>query len=129
MESNRKRRGFMKGKLMPFYRAAKPSSTSVQYMTSSNKVMKPSQSCPSAASVGFLVHQDYAVTQPKPKVSFILPDTSRDSLVQFESLYGVAVDESVDSKAATYISSVQERFNLERVNSERPSIKCQDIRT
>ena len=120
MESNRKRRGFMKGKLMPFYRAAKPNSsttttTTVQYTSK----VKPSQSSPAAASVGFLVHQDYVIAQAKPKVSFILPAESRDSVVQLENLYGVAVDESVDSKAATYISTVQERFKLERINSER----------
>ncbi|GMN57491.1 hypothetical protein TIFTF001_026595 [Ficus carica] len=120
----------MKGKLMPFYRAAKPSSTSSstshgQY-TSSKVMMKPiiSQSTtPSvpASVAGFLVPQDYVISaQPKPKVSFILPDNSgSDSLVQFDNLYGVAVDESVDSKAASYISSVQERFKLERINSER----------
>ncbi|XP_062104575.1 uncharacterized protein LOC133815794 [Humulus lupulus] len=142
MESNRKRRGFMKGKLMPFYRASKPSSNnnnSMQYMTMSSSttkvVNKPNQSSPSAASVGFLVHQDYLIAQPKPKVSFVLPAAHHDygggggrdsSVVQRESLYGgVTVDEGVDSKAANYISMVQERFKLERVNSER-MIKCQD---
>ncbi|KDP46265.1 hypothetical protein JCGZ_10105 [Jatropha curcas] len=117
MESNRKRRGFMKGKLIPFYRSSKATST-VQY---SSKV-KPSQSSPSAASVGFVVHQDYIITPPKQKVSFIVPtaDSNRDKyLSQFDKLYGVAGDEGVDIKAATYISSVQERFKLERSNSER----------
>lgn len=105
MESNRKRRGFMKGKLMPFYRAAKPSNSTVQYSTS--KVVKPSQS---SASVAFLHVQDCVVSaQPKQKVSFILPET----------------DDAVDMKAATYITSVQERFKLERVNSER--VKCQEM--
>lgn len=129
MESNRKRRGFMKGKLMPLYRAAKPNNTSSSSTTTTTTVqytskVKPSQSSPSAASVGYLAHQDYAIAHPKPKVSFILPAENRDSLVQLENLYGVAVDESVDSKAATYISTVQERFKLERVNSER--VKCSD---
>ncbi|PON95398.1 hypothetical protein TorRG33x02_089200 [Trema orientale] len=125
MESNRKRRGFMKGKLMPFYRAAKPNSSTTTTTVQYTSKVKPSQSSPSAASVGFLVHQDYVIAQPKPKISFILPPESRDSVVQLDNLYGVAVDESVDSKAASYISSVQERFKLERVNSER-MIKCQD---
>lgn len=112
MESNRKRRGFMKGKMMnPLYRAAKPSSA-VQY---SSKI-KPSQSCPSTASVGFLVNQDYAFTPPKQqKVSFILPD----NIGQFDNPFGVAADDSIDLKAARYISDVRERFKLERVNSER----------
>lgn len=119
MESNRKRRGFMKGKLMPFYRAAKPNSSTTTTTVQYTSKVKPSQSSPAAASVGFLVHQDYVIAQAKPKVSFILPAESRDSVVQLENLYGVAVDESVDSKAATYISTVQERFKLERINSER----------
>ncbi|KAM6549558.1 hypothetical protein CsatB_021234 [Cannabis sativa] len=146
MESNRKRRSFMKSKLMPFYRASsKPSSNNYNNNNNNNnncssntlqyKVMnKPNQSSPSAASVGFLVHQDYLITQPKPKVSFVMSSHGggggggggRDSsVVQLEKLYGgVAVDEGVDSKAANYISMVQERFKLERVNSER--VKCQD---
>ena len=115
MEANRcKRRGFVKGKLMPFYRAAKPSST-VQYTTK----VKPSQSSPSTASVEFLVHQDYYVfAQPKQKVAFIVQDNSRDLISPYDNLYGMPGDESVDTKAASYISSVQERFKLERINSE-----------
>ncbi|KAF5479840.1 hypothetical protein F2P56_000629 [Juglans regia] len=120
MEANRKRRGFIKGKLMSFQRAVKPSSV-VQYTSKA----KPSQSSPSTASVGFLLHQDYVVSQPKQKVSFIVPaDNSRDLISsQYDSLYGIAADETVDTKAATYISSVQERFKLERMKSERK--KCQ----
>ncbi|KAG6659744.1 hypothetical protein I3843_03G053700 [Carya illinoinensis] len=121
MEANRKRRGFIKGKLMSFQRAAKPSSI-VQY---TSKLAKPSQSSPSTASVGFLVQQDYVVSQPNQKVSFIVPaDDSRDLISsQYDSLYGIAADETVDTKAATYISSVQERFKLERMKSEHK--KCQ----
>ncbi|ONI19962.1 hypothetical protein PRUPE_3G308000 [Prunus persica] len=118
MESNRKRRGFMKGKLMPFYRAAKPSTTSMQY---SSKV-KPSQASPNTAaySVGFM---DYVIAaQPNQTVSFIVPAADHSSQLkqQFDHKhYGAAAagDESVDIKAATYISSVQERFKLERINS------------
>ncbi|KAH7518917.1 uncharacterized protein LOC125424289 [Ziziphus jujuba] len=125
MESSRKRRGFIKGKLMPFYRAAKPSST-VQY---TSKVIKPSQSSPSASSVGYVHVQDYVISGqlPTKKVSFMLPENSRESTFgQLDgTIYGVACDEAVDMKAASYISSVQERFKLERINSERP--KCQDI--
>ncbi|KAK6280353.1 hypothetical protein QQP08_013803 [Theobroma cacao] len=111
--SNRKRRGFIKGKLAPFYRAA------MQYTT---KVM-PNQTS-TTASVSFRVHQDYMVSQPK-QVSFILPaDKNRENLSQIDNFFGVAGDESVDIKAASYISSVQERFKLERNNSER--IKLQE---
>ncbi|XP_041006743.1 uncharacterized protein LOC121251537 [Juglans microcarpa x Juglans regia] len=126
MEANRKLRGFVKGKLMPFHRATKPSST-VQYISSK---IKPNQSSPSTAPLGFVVHQDYAVAQPNQKaVSFIVPPdhNNRDLVVlsKYDNLYGLAADESVDMKAATYISSVQERFKLERMNSERK--KCQDM--
>ncbi|KAL6325601.1 hypothetical protein AAG906_023446 [Vitis piasezkii] len=113
MEANRKRRGFMKGKLaMPFYRVAKPSST-VQY---SSKV-KPSQTSPLAPSVGFVVDQEYVIPQPKQKVAFIIPaENGRDSLF---GTYGAGGDEGVDAKAANYISVVQERFKLDRVNSKK----------
>lgn len=124
MESSRKRRGFMKGKLMTFYRAAKPSST-VQY---TSKVIKPSQSSPSASSVGYLHVQDYVISGqlPTKKVSFLLPESSLESTFDVGAIHGVACDDAVDTKAATYISSVQERFKLERINSER-IIKCQDM--
>lgn len=107
MESNRKRRGFIKGKLaMPFYRVSKPSSTTVQY---SSKV-KPNQTSPLAASVGFMVDQEYVIPPPNRKVAFIIPaENGRDPMVKFDGLY---VDEGVDAKAANYISCVQERFKL-----------------
>ncbi|PQP94478.1 uncharacterized protein Pyn_35386 [Prunus yedoensis var. nudiflora] len=124
MESNRKRRGFMKGKLMPFYRAAKPSTTSMQYssMGMASSKVKPSQASPNTAaySVDFM---DYVIAaQPNQKVSFIVPAADHSSQLkqQFDHKhYGAAAagDESVDMKAATYISSVQERFKLERINS------------
>ncbi|KAK6928556.1 hypothetical protein RJ641_007147 [Dillenia turbinata] len=119
MESaNRKRRGFVKGKLMmPFYRSAKPSAA-VPY-TSSTKV-KPSQSSPTTASVGYIVDQDFVIPRPKQKVSFILPENyGCESDYHNDNPYGVVGDESVDMKAASYISCVQERFKLERSISER----------
>ncbi|KAG2710626.1 hypothetical protein I3843_04G036300 [Carya illinoinensis] len=129
MEANRKRRGFVKGKLMPFHRSATKPSSTVQYISSKVKL---NQSSPSTADpLGFLVHQDYVVAQPKQKaVSFIVPPdhNNRDLIVlsKYENLYGsLAADESVDTKAATYISSVRERFKLERMNSERK--KSQDM--
>ncbi|XP_061988978.1 uncharacterized protein LOC133707425 [Rosa rugosa] len=132
MESNRKRRGFMKGKLTPFYRVSKPSSTSttttskqssMQYMMSSK--VQPSQAYPLPSSVGFLVHnhKDYNViatqaqAQPKQKITFIVPPSPADRKQQQQQLdHNLAGDEMVDMKAATYISSVQERFKLERNN-------------
>ncbi|XVF60018.1 hypothetical protein PTKIN_Ptkin08bG0008900 [Pterospermum kingtungense] len=117
MESNRKRRGFIKGKLMPLYRAAKPTPAAMQLTTN----VKPNQT---TTSVSFRVHQDYMVSQPK-QVSIILPatDKNRENLSQIDSFFGVACDESVDVKAASYISTVQERFKLERNNSERVKLQ------
>ena len=106
MEANRNRnRGILKGKLLPFYREPKPSPI-VQ-------CKKPVQSSPSHASVGYLVPKssDFVVSKPKRKV-FALADNSRLAS-HLEEIYGIAGDESVDIKAATYISSFQERLRLE----------------
>lgn len=139
MESNRssKRRGFTKSKLlMSFYRAAKPSSAGLQpysgkpksnssFSTSlefvANQQTKP-KAPPSVSgpSVGFIiVKQDQGFAPQKPKVAFVVPDDN--SYGKLENFYGGAVedDEAVDAKAARYISTVRERFLLERVNSER----------
>ncbi|KAF3947946.1 hypothetical protein CMV_025991 [Castanea mollissima] len=95
MEANRKVRGYVKGKLMSLYRTAKPSST-VQYTTS---------------SIRYLVQQDNCVfAQPKQKVSFIVQDNNRDLITSYDSIYAVPGDEKIDMKAASYISSAQERF-------------------
>lgn len=118
MESSRKHRGFIKSKLgLPFYKVAAKtgSSSALQYSMKA----APNQSSKQAATVGYVVHQEYIITQLKPKVSFVIPDEALDS---FDKGYG---DEAVDLKAANYISSVQERFKLERINSER--MNCQDV--
>ncbi|KAK9120121.1 hypothetical protein Scep_018214 [Stephania cephalantha] len=119
MESGRKRRsGFMKAKMvMSFYRTTKPnpSSSTVQY---SSKV-KPSQD------------QEFVVNpnMNNKKVTFLNPDNgnvSRDHHDHYHhqssatySIVGGHEDLNVDTKAASYISCVQERFKLERANSER----------
>jgi hypothetical protein len=120
MESNRKRKGFTKGKLMLFYCSSPKPSSNVQY---SSKV-KPSQTSPTTASVGYVNH-DYMIAPQKQKVSFIVPaaDNHRDKLSQFDKFFGVVGDVSVDTKATSYISSVQERFKLERINSERKQLE------
>ncbi|KAE8697088.1 hypothetical protein F3Y22_tig00110633pilonHSYRG00026 [Hibiscus syriacus] len=114
MESNRKRRGFLKAKLTPLYRAAKSgSATSVM----------PNQASTMTASFSLRVHQDYKVSQTK-QVSFFIPaDKKRENLSQIDTFFGVAGDEAVDFKAATYISSVQERFKLERNSSEQAQLQ------
>ncbi|XP_028771386.1 uncharacterized protein LOC114728632 [Neltuma alba] len=113
MEFTRKRsRELLKGKLMGLHRGNKASSPS-------NKA-KPSLSSSSSGTVGHVAHQDYVIAQSKPKVSFVVADNKRSDVVaQLEDIYGVVADESVDTKADLYISRVQERFKLERLNSER----------
>ncbi|KAF9619270.1 hypothetical protein IFM89_006457 [Coptis chinensis] len=119
MESNRKRKsGFMKGNklVMSFYRTppAKPN-TSVQYSASKVKPSPP----PPTTTVGFLVDQEFVVPS-----SFVKSDGGRDTknYVDYNAYYGTG-DESVDMKAASYISHVQARFRLERVDSERRNYK------
>lgn len=121
MESNRKRKGFTKGKLMLFYRSSPKPSSNVQY---SSKV-KPSQTSPTIASVAYVVHQDFTIAQQKQKVSFTVPasDNRHDKLSQFDKFFGVVGDVRIDNKATSYISSVQERFKLERINSERKQLE------
>ncbi|KAE8661639.1 hypothetical protein F3Y22_tig00113725pilonHSYRG01599 [Hibiscus syriacus] len=121
MESDRKHQGFFKGKLTLFYRAVKAAPAAKQY---TGKV-KPNQGSSATSSISFQVHRDYMISQPK-RFSFIVPaDKNRENLSQINNFFGVAADESIDIKAATYISSVQERFKHERNNSER--IKLQEV--
>ncbi|KAK7311341.1 hypothetical protein RJT34_09416 [Clitoria ternatea] len=112
MEANRKRsRGFLKGKLAPFYREPKPSSA-VQYSTATD--VKPSHYSSVPASVGFVVHQNYAITQRNPKVRIVVADNRSD----LDELYSYPGDESVDTKAEIYISMVQQRLMLQRLNPD-----------
>ncbi|KAI8028986.1 hypothetical protein LOK49_LG01G04219 [Camellia lanceoleosa] len=109
METNRKREGLLKRKLMmSFYRAAKPASSTVQY----DSKVKP---IPSAGSVvGIIVSHNHVTPQSNQKVSFVPLENHHDeSYTKFENFYGVVEDEGVDMKAATYIAYVQERFRLE----------------
>ncbi|KAI3457821.1 hypothetical protein Pfo_014484 [Paulownia fortunei] len=148
MESIRsKRRSFSKTKLvMSLYRATKPSSAALQPYSSKLPKPSPSNSLPTSVEfvanqpikpkappssttagspVGFIiVKQDQVFPQQTPKVAFVVTDRNRDSYGKLENFYGgAAEDEGVDAKAAKYISSVQERFRLERVNSERKNFE------
>uniref|UniRef100_A0A6N2L8L3 Uncharacterized protein n=1 Tax=Salix viminalis TaxID=40686 RepID=A0A6N2L8L3_SALVM len=63
---------------MLFHRSSSNPSSNVQSYSSK---VKPSQNSQTAASVGYVVHQDYMNNPPqKQKVSFILPasDNRRD---------------------------------------------------
>ncbi|KAG6588895.1 hypothetical protein SDJN03_17460, partial [Cucurbita argyrosperma subsp. sororia] len=65
--------------------------------------------------VGYVFHRDYAISPHN--VALLVhenpgPDTAvtRDSLTQFDNLYGIVADEGIDVKAANYISSTLARF-------------------
>ncbi|KAG6400685.1 hypothetical protein SASPL_137527 [Salvia splendens] len=121
MDSNRaKRRSFSKSNLIKsLYRAAKPSTGAAN----SSPAPSPYEFGVANPAVGFIiVNQEQAYPQPAPKVSFVVAERNRG---RTENFYAAAADEGVDAKAAKYISTVQERFRLERVNSERKNY--QDI--
>lgn len=121
MEANsRKRKGFMKGKLMPFYK---------QYNGSKTK---------QTGLVGYVFHRDYSISphnvallvQENPGRDAVATAT-RDSLSQFDNRYGIVADEGVDIKAANYISSTLARFKslneLTPVDLSSPPLARQEI--
>ncbi|KAM3286839.1 hypothetical protein P3S67_025638 [Capsicum chacoense] len=145
MESSRKRRtGFLKGKLMKSLyrggRAAAPpvklSPTAASTTNYSSEDDPPStvyhlhlhqqQQQPKEKLVPFnpnsiiTVNQEKAAPPLKPKISYYIPpqSTGREYSKGTNNYYAarcVDTDESVDVKAANYISFVQERFSsLER---------------
>ncbi|KAG8366763.1 hypothetical protein BUALT_Bualt16G0001500 [Buddleja alternifolia] len=149
MESNRsKRRGFTKSKqlIMSIYRATKPSSAALQpysskpkssplnssdleHVANDHEIIKPKAHPPQAGFI--IVNQDKVFPQQKPKVAFVVPHDRNNIGVdsydggnnKLENFFYASEDEAVDAKAARYISSVQERFRLERTNSERINIQ------
>ncbi|XP_042478925.1 uncharacterized protein LOC122059918 [Macadamia integrifolia] len=112
MEANRKRKAFMKAKMVvAIYRAAKPSSNTVQY---SSKV-KPTPSS------SFVVDEDnFSIPAPKPKLSDANSESFHDHSINgyMNNLYGAGGDENVDMRAASYISCVQERFRHEHADTD-----------
>jgi hypothetical protein len=102
MDANRKirSRGILKGKIAPLFRTTKPSLT-LEYTTTTN--VKPNHSSPSPASHVVVVQKDYS--KPSPKVSIVVTDYWNDNF---------PTDESVDLKAAIYISMVQQRLKAEQ---------------
>ncbi|KAM3250728.1 hypothetical protein P3S67_023152 [Capsicum chacoense] len=99
-----------------------------------NSTTASSLSSSSTATVDFILNQDQVSIPQKPKISFYIPPVAENTTDQQEysnstkssgttsTTYNYAKmldNECVDLKAANYISSVQERFKLERINSER----------
>ncbi|KAK9120122.1 hypothetical protein Scep_018215 [Stephania cephalantha] len=125
----------MKGKLvMSLYKAAKPSSTNsfVQYRTKVKRNNDPSSitSAPKTSTtttVGFNVDQDqYAVPNSSTRKlsmnsSSSLSDAALVHDMNYSRMYayddmafgGGVGEENIDSRAASYISCVQERFRLD----------------
>ncbi|KAL5791516.1 hypothetical protein ACOSP7_000110 [Xanthoceras sorbifolium] len=97
---------------MDFREASKPTSSS-KTMQYSNKVM----SSPSASSVGFYAdHVEFVDHPPKQKhaQSYITSDIGNNSFGLVDHKLYSYDEKSIDARAATYISGVQERFRLER---------------
>ncbi|KMT09669.1 hypothetical protein BVRB_6g131190 [Beta vulgaris subsp. vulgaris] len=114
MESQHKRRGFLRGKLLSFSRTSK-SSASAQYTSR----IRPNLSSASVPSITYVVEHQDLKPQPRQKVSYLVPEYDYNSVNQFESYFSTVADENVNMKAVSYISTVKERFKLERINSER----------
>uniref|UniRef100_A0A6N2JWR9 Uncharacterized protein n=1 Tax=Salix viminalis TaxID=40686 RepID=A0A6N2JWR9_SALVM len=98
--------GFVRGKLVKsLFRVTEPSKPVLQ----SIRKASPSPSTPNGARVDFPTHQGYYANPPSfQKVSTTKSRSFPDS----------GGHENVDMKAATYISCVRERFNLERDDFE-----------
>nr|XP_043608217.1 uncharacterized protein LOC122580013 [Erigeron canadensis] len=110
MDSNTKlHKGFMKGKLvMSFIRASKPSTTTTKTVPHKKPATANQKTTPPPSSL-MIMNQEKVNLQPKHRVSYVIPQTMGTYGV-FDNPYGVVVDETVDAKAASYISCVQERF-------------------
>ncbi|GAA0156170.1 hypothetical protein LIER_13723 [Lithospermum erythrorhizon] len=139
MES-RGQRGFKKGKLvMTFYRAlakpppnkkptnmAPPPSTAVAggRQKPREQAGRTTAEGGGGSQVNFIVKQDQVGPPTNAKVSFFVPEADHNNGghgfydKNFGDLFGVVEDEAVDLKAASYISTVQERFHLERCNTD-----------
>ncbi|TMX05901.1 hypothetical protein EJD97_000035 [Solanum chilense] len=120
MESIRKRRtGFMKGKLVKSlfrgravkasnYYEREESTTPIYHLHLHHHNLEPKEKlAPYNPNSIVIVNQEKAAPPQKTKVSYYIPTTStgRDS-----NDNNIDTDESVDIKAANYISCVQERF-------------------
>ncbi|CAA2955099.1 uncharacterized protein LOC111397730 [Olea europaea var. sylvestris] len=140
MESNRKRRGFIKAKMiMSLYQTKKktpppeqvysqqmhqikqkapPLAAPVGFVVNQEQIF-PQQIHQTKQDAGFIMNQEQVFPQQTQKVSIVVHEKGRDSHGKLDNFYCMAGDECIDAKAASYISSVQERFRVEHVNSER----------
>ncbi|KZV42075.1 hypothetical protein F511_18421 [Dorcoceras hygrometricum] len=110
MES--KRRGlFTKSKLVRslYNRGTKPSSTAVHPHNGKRNKLASVEPKDSTMDL-VIVNQEQVYHQPK--VAYVVPDRA-GRMENFQAL--CVEDDGVDSKAARYISNVQERFRLEEM--------------
>ncbi|KAL0903680.1 hypothetical protein M5K25_028078 [Dendrobium thyrsiflorum] len=119
MEANRLRRGMKAKPGMSFYRATKPSS--IAY---SSKVKPPPSS--SMASLSFVAEENIGFNQNtllNKKASMMAKMEEGDRVSNQISSFGggnlSSELESVDNRAATYISYVQERFRMEEMEYDK----------
>ncbi|KAL9290005.1 unnamed protein product [Arabidopsis thaliana] len=123
MEMNRRRsRGFMIAKLMPFCKAVKSPTPSQDLY---NNVHYTSSTTTSYARQPDFNNYVTATSPLPPKVSFLLQpslapegkDMEKKLNMMAEKLIGRGingVDDCVDARAASYISSVRERFKADQ---------------
>ncbi|CAH2055401.1 unnamed protein product [Thlaspi arvense] len=137
MEMNRTRRsrGFMIAKLMPFCKAVKPPTPSQDLYNNVHYT--------SSTTTSYAPQPDFNsyVTPLPPKVSFHLqPSVAPEGKGMEKKLNKIAekligrgvsgVDDCVDARAASYISSVRERFKMdhcERVTTTVISLDHEDV--
>ncbi|KAF9606826.1 hypothetical protein IFM89_029283 [Coptis chinensis] len=117
MESNGMLRGFVKG--MSFTKSSKPSSI----MKKCSDV-KPSAISSNASATSFHFDKEFAIPPPVHKISHVKSsDSEHDSIgVDNYGSHGAGLataDETVDRRAAAYISNVRERFRQEKVDSDQ----------
>ncbi|KAF8081799.1 hypothetical protein N665_0866s0007 [Sinapis alba] len=134
MNSSRRSRGFKIAKLLPFCKALKPPTASQDLY---NNVHYTSSTTTSYAPHDF---SNYVTPLP-PKVRFVLQpsvaregeDTDKKLNKMTEKLIGRGIngmDDCVDARAASYISSVREKFKLdhcERVTTTVVSLDHEDV--
>ncbi|EOA31673.1 hypothetical protein CARUB_v10014878mg [Capsella rubella] len=124
MEMNRRRssRGFMIAKLIPFCKSGKPLTPSQDFYN--NVHSYTSSTMTSYAHRPDISNYVTTTTPLPPKVSFLLQpslahegkDMEKKLNTMAEKLIGRGmngVEECVDARAASYISSVRERFKLD----------------
>ncbi|GMH23872.1 hypothetical protein Nepgr_025715 [Nepenthes gracilis] len=110
MDSNNKRRGFVKPKLMSSI------SRAANHFTS-KVVRAPNRS---SSSVSYIANLDMAPQPVYTASTVIFSDgglVHDDNTGQLGEYFGAIADDRIDMKAASYINCVRERFRIEQTQS------------